>query len=70
MHYGIYALGHAPQAFADRAYAAVLLACGRGALLSHGSAASLWGIFDRWWEPFEVIVAHRRASDRGSACIE
>ncbi|MGZ4185979.1 MAG: DUF559 domain-containing protein [Solirubrobacteraceae bacterium] len=43
----------------DRAYAAVL-ACGPGALLSHGSAASLWGIYDRWWTPFEVIVSTGR----------
>ena len=54
-----------PQAFADRAYAAVL-ACGPGAVLSHGSAASLWGIYDRWWAPFEVIVetARRRPGIR------
>jgi very-short-patch-repair endonuclease len=65
VHTGVYALGHEPQAFVDRAYAAVL-ACGRGALLSHGSAASLWGIYDRWWTPFEVIVetARRRPGIR------
>jgi very-short-patch-repair endonuclease len=65
VHNGIYALGHAPQAFRDRAYAAVL-ACGRAAFLSHGSAASLWGIYDRWWTPFEVIVetARRRPGIR------
>ena len=35
-------------------------------VLSHGSAASLWGIFDRWWTPFEVIVdaARRRPGSR------
>jgi hypothetical protein len=59
IHRGVYALGHAPQAFADRAYAAVL-ACGSDALLSHSSAASLWGIYDRWWEPFEVITSSDR----------
>ncbi|HEV7175129.1 MAG TPA: type IV toxin-antitoxin system AbiEi family antitoxin domain-containing protein [Solirubrobacteraceae bacterium] len=65
VHNGVYALGHAPRAFVDRAYAAVL-ACGRSALLSHGSAASLWGIYDRWWTPFEVIVetARRRPGIR------
>jgi very-short-patch-repair endonuclease len=65
IHTGVYALGHAPQAFTDRAYAAVL-ACGPGAVLSHSSAASLWGILDRWWEPFEVIVdtARRRPGIR------
>jgi hypothetical protein len=65
IHTGVYALGHAPQAFVDRAYAAVL-ACGQSAFLSHGSAASLWGIYDRWWTPFEVIVetARRRPGIR------
>jgi hypothetical protein len=65
VHTGVYALGHAPQAFTDRAYAAVL-ACGPKAVLSHSSAASLWGILDRWWEPFEVIVdtARRRPGIR------
>jgi hypothetical protein len=35
-------------------------------VLSHGSAASLWGIYDRWWTPFEVIVetARRRPGIR------
>jgi hypothetical protein len=55
VHYGVYAVGHEPAAAVDRAYAA-LLACGPVAILSHGSAASVWGIFDRWWEPFEVTV--------------
>jgi very-short-patch-repair endonuclease len=65
VHNGVYAVGYAPQAFTDRAYAAVL-ACGARAVLSHGSAASLWGILDRWWEPFEVIVdtARRRPGIR------
>jgi hypothetical protein len=65
IHRGIYALGHAPQAFTDRAYSAVL-ACGPDALLSHSSAASLWGIYDRWYEPFELIAAwdHRRPGIR------
>lgn len=65
VHRSVYAVGHAPQAFTDRAYAAVL-ACGPRAVLSHGSAASLWGILERWWEPFEVIVdtARRRPGVR------
>lgn len=59
VHTGVYAVGHAPLAAADRAYAAVL-ACGPGALLSHATAASLWGIDDRWRTPFEVIVTTAR----------
>jgi hypothetical protein len=44
----------------DRAAAAVL-ACGPMAVLSHGSAASLWGSFRYWEEPFEVTTrTHRR----------
>ncbi len=66
---GIYAVGHPPIAPMDRAAAAVL-ACGEGALLSHFSAAALWGWTGEWREPFEVTVpgdrrprgirAHRR----------
>ncbi len=59
VHYGVYAVGHEPAAAIDRAYAA-LLACGPAALLSHGSAAALWGILDRWREPFEVTVSTGR----------
>jgi Protein of unknown function (DUF559) len=55
IHTGVYALGHAPVSGPDRAFAAVL-ACGPGAVLSHGSAASLWELDSRWWTPFEVIV--------------
>lgn len=59
IHTGVYAVGHAPLPAVDRAYAAVL-ACGAGSLLGHGTAASLWGIYDRWWTPFEVIVSTAR----------
>ena len=59
IHRGVYAVGHAPEAPRDRAYAAVL-ACGPNGVLSHSSAASLWGIYDRWWMPFEVIVTWDR----------
>jgi hypothetical protein len=55
VHTGVYAVGHEPASGVDRAYAA-LLASGPGALLSHASAAALWGIFERWREPFEVTV--------------
>lgn len=52
---GVYAVGHAPITPLDRAAAAVL-ACGEGALLSHFSAAALWGWVGQWREPFEVTV--------------
>jgi hypothetical protein len=61
VHAGAYAVGHLPVGPVARAFAAVL-ACGDGALLSHGSAATLWG-FNRYWDmPFEVTVgtSHRQ----------
>lgn len=65
VHTGIYAVGHVPQSAIDRAYAA-LLACGPKALLSHSTAACVWGIDNRWPTPFEVIVdtARRRPGIR------
>lgn len=57
---GVYAVGHLRPDPRDRAHAAVL-ACGPGAVLSHSSAAALWGFAKQWVEPFEVAVeAHRR----------
>ena len=55
VHAGVYAMGHANTTPVARAFAAVL-ACGDGALLSHGSAATLWGFNKYWDEPFEVTV--------------
>lgn len=52
---GVYAVGHVPTLPQDRAVGA-LLACGPGAVLSHGSAAVIWGIFRRWELPFEVTA--------------
>ncbi|HUE25315.1 MAG TPA: type IV toxin-antitoxin system AbiEi family antitoxin domain-containing protein [Solirubrobacteraceae bacterium] len=65
VHTGVYAVGHLPTLPQDRAVGA-LLACGKGAVLSHGSAASLWGVFRRWEMPFEVTArtVHRRAGIR------
>jgi hypothetical protein len=56
---GVYAVGHVPRLPHDRAYGA-LLACGPKALLSHGSAATLYGIYRRWDTPFEVTVPTKR----------
>jgi hypothetical protein len=65
VHAGVYAVGHLPATGADRAYAAVL-ACGPGAVLSHGTAGCLWGLDKRWRTPIEVIVktARRRPGIR------
>jgi hypothetical protein len=57
---GVYAVGHIPRLPEDRAYGA-LLACGSRAVLSHGSAATLYGIYRRWDTPFEVTVPAKRS---------
>jgi hypothetical protein len=46
VHRGVYALGHAALSQEGRWMAAVL-ACGRAAVLSHRSAAHLWGLLAR-----------------------
>lgn len=59
VHSGVYAVGYRrvePIALA----AAALLACGDGAVLSHGSAAALWTILKYWPREPEVIVAGNR----------
>ncbi len=57
---GVYAVGHRPISPYAHALAAVL-ACGPGAVLSHGSAATLWGITKHWDRPLEVTTrtSHR-----------
>lgn len=59
VHSGVYAVGYPRVEPVARAAAAVL-ACGDGAVLSHESAAALWG-FRRWPRMPEVIaLADRR----------
>ncbi|HEY2716089.1 MAG TPA: DUF559 domain-containing protein [Solirubrobacterales bacterium] len=43
VHQGVYAVGH-PGLSREGRYMAAVLACGAGAVLSHGSAAALWGL--------------------------
>lgn len=45
IHHGVYAIGHTVLTLHARWMAAVL-ACGPGAVLSHRSAAGLWGLLD------------------------
>jgi hypothetical protein len=59
VHAGVYAVGYLNATPVARAHAAVL-ACGPRALLSHGSAASLWQFFKHWDMPFEVILPGKR----------
>jgi putative AbiEi antitoxin of type IV toxin-antitoxin system len=59
VHAGVYAIGYRRVEPVARAMAAVL-ACGAGAVLSHDSAAALWGL-RRWREIPEVTArGHRR----------
>lgn len=58
VHRGIYALGR-PELSREGRWMAAVLACGPGALLSHGSAAALWGIGDYERGRPEVSVPSR-----------
>jgi hypothetical protein len=58
-HAGVYSIGPRRDDPVSRAAAAVL-ACGREAVLSHGSAGSLWGFGVRWTTPLEVTAPSRR----------
>lgn len=60
VHRGVYAIDGAPLTVGGRRMAAVL-ACGPGAVLSHRSAARLWGVFP--YDP-EVIEVSRTAEGR------
>jgi hypothetical protein len=57
---GVYAEGTPRTDPVGRATAAVL-ACGPDAVLSHGSAASLWGLISRWAVELEVMTKVCRA---------
>lgn len=62
---GVYAVGHrTPGPIA--AAAAAVLACGGDAVLSHDSAAALWGLC-RWPTRHEVIAPHQRRR-KGIVC--
>jgi very-short-patch-repair endonuclease len=61
---GVYAVGH--RALPPRAHLmAAVLACGPGAVLSHASAAALWGIRPSAATRVDVTVADRRRSRAG-----
>ena len=59
VHRGVYAVGHPRPEGIARAAAAVL-ACGPDAVLSHLSAAAVWGLGTRWPTIHEVTVPARR----------
>jgi Transcriptional regulator, AbiEi antitoxin len=59
VHHGVYGIAPLRDDPVSRAAAAVL-ACGEGAVLSHGSAATLWGFSRYWTFPLEVIAKGER----------
>jgi very-short-patch-repair endonuclease len=59
VHTGVYAVGHRPANPTARARAA-LLAAGPRAALSGGSAAALWGLYQRWAFPLQLISPLQR----------
>ncbi len=59
VHRGVYAVGHPAISRHGRSLAAVL-SSGSGALLSHRSAAWLWGMTRRFAAPVEVTAASPR----------
>jgi hypothetical protein len=64
VHAGVYAVGHQQHSAPARAMAAVL-ACGPKAILSHDSAAALWGV--RAWPSVPEVTApihHQRPGIR------
>lgn len=56
VHRGVYAVGH-PLLSGEGRWLAAVLACGPGAVLSHRSAAALWGIAPRSGRAIEVTRA-------------
>jgi predicted transcriptional regulator of viral defense system len=55
LHRGVYAVGHVAFDI-ERHWMAAVLACGDGAVLSHGSAAAHWGLLRPFDGPVEVSV--------------
>lgn len=64
---GVYAVGRA-ELTRKGWWMAAVLACGDGAMLSHGSAAALWGVGEERWGRIDVSIRrrgeHRRAGLR------
>jgi very-short-patch-repair endonuclease len=59
VHQGVYAVGHSASTPQKRLLAAVL-ACGPGAVLSHRSAAALWGLLQDKRTSIDVTAPNRR----------
>jgi very-short-patch-repair endonuclease len=55
IHRGVYAVGH-PRLSNEGRWTAAVLACGEGAVLSHRSAAALWGLLRASDGPVDVTT--------------
>lgn len=66
LHRGVYAVGHTRLSRSGRFMAAVL-ACGEGAVLSHRSAAALWGLYGE--APVRVDVTRTTTGGRAHSGI-
>jgi predicted transcriptional regulator of viral defense system len=60
---GVYAVGW-PKLTRERRWMAAVLACGRGAALSHRSAGALWGIVEEMRDVVDVSIPRRCESKR------
>jgi very-short-patch-repair endonuclease len=59
IHQGVYSL--TPAVMTQRGlFMAAVLACGPDAVISHRSAAYLWGLVDKWRRPIDVTAPNRR----------
>jgi very-short-patch-repair endonuclease/predicted transcriptional regulator of viral defense system len=63
LHRGVYAVGH-PGVSREGWFLAAVLCVGRGACLSHISAAELWGLLSVQWKVVHVLVAGGPATER------
>src|SRR3954467_1711036 len=64
LHRGVYAVGHRAPSHHARWMAAVL-ACGEGAVLSHGSAAALWNLLNPPGGPTHVPTPTTTGREEG-----
>jgi predicted transcriptional regulator of viral defense system len=62
LHHGVYAVGHTVLKVEGRRLAAVL-ACGKGAVLSHRSAAAHWGLLESEATRTDVTTPRTRAAN-------
>jgi very-short-patch-repair endonuclease/predicted transcriptional regulator of viral defense system len=68
VHRGVYAVG-TPKLDLLGCWLAAVLACADGSVLSHRSAAALWGLLDRKPGPVEVTVPGRWRSRRAGITV-